>query len=201
MDDIQVVNSVELRGSVASAPEFSHESRGIEFYRFPLEVERLSGAVDSINVIVRRDLAETLEVGGGSKLYVSGELRSFNNKSGQGSRLVITVFARQLVFEDGEDMNLVTLRGTICKNPSLRTTPLGRDICDMMLAVNRRYGRSDYLPCISWGVRARDAAAWSVGTVVRLQGRIQSRKYIKTVDGTAVEKTAYEVSASELEAV
>ena len=200
MDIIQNVNQVELRGTVSHAPEFSHESRGIEFYRFPLEIQRLSGAADTVNIIARKELLDALELDGQPKIYVSGELRSFNNKSGRGSRLVITVFARALVFDDGDDINIVRLHGTLCKLPSLRTTPLGRDICDLMVAVNRRYGRSDYLPCIAWGLKAREASGWPIGTSVVLEGRIQSRRYIKNTDDGAVEKIAYEVSVAELEA-
>ena len=125
---------------------------------------------------------------------VAGEMRSFNNKSGVGPRLVITVFARELWFDDGEDENVVELRGALCKPPNLRVTPLGREICDLMLAVRRRYGRSDYLPCIAWGNCARAAARWDVGAAVWLTGRIQSRAYLKTENGETVEKTAYEVS-------
>ena len=132
------------------------------------------------------------------KLWVEGQLRTFNNRRGQGAKLVITVLARQLGFCDGEDENLVQLTGTLCKAPNLRTTPMGRDICDLMLAVNRHYGRSDYLPCICWGLKAREAAQWNVGTQLRLQGRIQSRNYIKLTEDGPVEKTAFEVSVTEI---
>ena len=198
MDETRKINSVALRGTVGGAIEFSHESRGERFCRFPLEVERLSGTVDRLNVIARQELLETLEPDGCGKLAVSGELRSFNNKSGVGSRLVISVFARRLVFGDGEDANLVELTGTLCKAPNIRVTPMGREICDLMLAVNRRYGRSDYLPCITWGTLAREAAEWQVGDKLTLSGRLQSRRYIKLgEDGSQQEKTAFEVSVSE----
>ena len=150
-------------------------------------------------MVIRQEQLAALEVGGCEKLCVAGELRTFNNRHGEGAKLVITVFARELCFCDEEDSNLVRLRGTLCKAPNLRCTPMGRDICDLMLAVNRHYGRSDYLPCICWGTRARDAALWTVGTVVRLEGRIQSRRYIKVTDQGAVEKTAFEVSVTEIE--
>jgi single-strand DNA-binding protein len=194
MDEMRIINRVELRGSVAERPSFSHENRGEVFLTFPLEVLRLSGAVDRINIVARAELLEELEVTEARKLHVLGELRSFNNKSGEGSRLVITVFARELTFDDGEDINSVQLTGAICKPPNLRTTPMGREICDLMLAVNRRYGRSDYLPCIAWGLRAKEASEWPVGMNVSLDGRIQSRKYIKNLDGIPLEKTAFEVS-------
>ena len=133
------------------------------------------------------------------KIRVTGEVRSFNNRSGEGNRLIITVFARNISLSDEPDHNHVTLTGTLCKKPTLRATPMGREICDMMLAVNRRYGRSDYLPCIAWGLRARECAHWDVGTRVAVEGRLQSRNYIKTVDGVPVEKTAFEVSVTNAE--
>lgn len=128
------------------------------------------------------------------RIQVTGELRSFNNKRGEGARLVITVFAKELGFTDGEDMNVIELAGTLCKPPNLRVTPMGRDICDLMLAVNRRCGRSDYLPCICWGRRAREYSQLQVGDRLSLTGRIQSRPYIKLIEGEPVEKVAYEVS-------
>ena len=199
MDELRIINRVELRGTVAEKPVFSHENRGEHFLTFPLEIQRLSGAVDRINIVAREELLEELEVAAATKLHVLGELRSFNNKSGEGSRLVITVFARELCFDDGEDINAVQLTGAICKPPNLRTTPMGREICDLMLAVNRRYGRSDYLPCIAWGLRAKEASEWPVGRNIRLGGRIQSRNYIKNLDGVPVEKTAFEVSIIDVE--
>ena len=199
MDETRIVNKAELRGTVSCSPQYSHESRGERFFQFPIEIERLSGAVDKINVIARQQLIDELEISQSGKICVIGELRSFNNKSGQGSRLVITVFARDIFFDDGDDLNLVMLRGTICKPPTLRTTPMGREICDIMLAVNRRYGRSDYLPCIAWGIKAKDAAECSIGTAMSLTGRIQSRNYIKTIDDVPIEKTAFEVSIVELD--
>ena len=198
MEDMQICNRVELRGVLAGAPSFSHESRGIAFYTFPLEIERLSGTLDRINIVARLDQLSDIPADAGGKIHVIGELRSFNNKTGTGSKLIITVFAREIQADDGDDLNSVYLLGTLCKTPNLRTTPLGRDICDIMLAVNRRYGRSDYLPCIIWGHRARNAADWTVGTSVSLEGRIQSRKYIKATESEAVEKTAFEVSVTEI---
>lgn len=198
MDDNLVTNFAELCGTVAAAPVYSHSARGVSFCTFPLEIERLSGVFDTINIIVRRDLLETLELREAEKIHLCGETRSFNNKSGEGAKLVISVFAKDIELSDGDDMNLIRLRGTLCKPPNKRTTPMGRDICDLMLAVNRRYGRSDYLPCITWGQSARDAALWDVGTYVQLEGRIQSRSYIKIIDSGPVEKTAYEISVTEI---
>lgn len=198
MEESKTSNHVLLRGVPAEAPHFSHEARGERFYQFPLEIYRLSGAADVINIIAREELVSRLVPDREEKLCVEGELRSFNNKSTDGPRLVITVFAKELWFSDGADENAVMLTGAICKSPSFRVTPMGREICDLMLAVNRRYGRSDYLPCITWGMRAREAASWQTGASVSLTGRIQSRKYNKTVDGVTQEKTAYEVSVIDI---
>lgn len=199
MDEALCRNTVELCGALAAAPRFSHLSRGERFFIFPVETRRLSGAVDTINVVAREALLAALRIEEAERLCVQGELRSFNNRREEGPKLVITVFARALSLAGGgEDVNAITLRGALCKQPVLRVTPMGRDICDLMLAVNRRCGRSDYLPCICWGARARTAALFDVGDGVELTGRVQSRQYIKLIDGEPVEKTAYEVSASEI---
>ena len=136
----------------------------------------------------------------GRRLTVDGQLRSFNNKSGSGSRLVISVFAQLLTSagEEEEDRNRIALRGVICKPPVLRRTPLGRCISDMMLAVNRRYGRADYLPCIAWGQVAMITGNMAVGEALSLEGRVQSRAYTKVVEGCAQERTAFEVSVMHL---
>lgn len=199
MDEALCRNTVELCGALAAAPRFSHLSRGERFFIFPVETRRLSGAVDTINVVAREALLAALRIEEAERLCVQGELRSFNNRREEGPKLVITVFARALSLAGGgEDVNAITLRGALCKPPVLRVTPMGRDICDLMVAVNRRCGRSDYLPCICWGARARTAALYGVGDAVELTGRVQSRQYIKLIEGEPVEKTAYEVSASEI---
>lgn len=201
MEEQTRTNLVELCGTAETNAVFSHESRGERFYRFPLTIHRLSGTADTLNVIVREHLLSSAAIIPGQRLQVSGELRSFNNKHSEGSKLVITVFAHSLLPADGADANSVALRGTICKLPNLRTTPMGREICDFMLAVNRHYGRSDYLPCIAWGIKAKETAQWPVGTVVSLTGRVQSRQYVKVIEGAAVEKTAFEVSVVEIHRV
>jgi primosomal replication protein N len=169
-------------------------SREEAYYLFPLEVQRLSGAVDTLNIMARRELLCQTELLAQPKISIRGELRSFNNKTGSGSRLVLTVFARTILLGDGPDANHVALRGAICKPPNLRRTPMGREICDLMLAISRRYGRSDYLPCISWGQNAAEAGGFPLGSTVALTGRLQSRTYIKQESGRALEKTAFEVS-------
>ena len=200
MDSTCENNFARLCGVMAGAPAFSHSSRGQEFYGFPLEVQRLSGNTDTLNILLRRGQLDALPAAEAGKLLVEGQLRSFNNRRGTGARLVITVLARTLSFCEEEDSNLVRLHGTLCKPPNLRATPMGRDICDLMLAVNRRYGRSDYLPCICWGITAREAVRWAVGDRVALSGRLQSRAYIKLTEDGPVEKTAFEVSVTEIEA-
>ena len=191
-------NLVRLRGTAAGEPQPSHENHGQRFYRFPLSVRRLSGQADVLHVIATGEQLQGLLPLEGRRLAVEGQLRSFNNKSGQGSKLVISVFARMLVPSEEEDLNVIELRGVICKPPVLRRTPLGRCISDMMLAVNRRYGRADYLPCIAWGQVAMVTGRMEVGDVLALEGRVQSRAYTKVIDGEAHERTAYEVSIMHL---
>ena len=191
-------DAVELCGEIVGKPELSHTARDGEYFKFPLAIERLSGTLDIVNVVVSRQMMESLEVEPLPRLRVLGEVRSFNNRSGIGPKLVITVLAKHMEFTDDGYANSVLITGSLCKDPNLRRTPMGREICDMMIAVNRPYGRSDYLPCIAWGSLAREAACWHVGDQVKLSGRLQSRTYIKLLDGQAVEKTAYEISISAL---
>ena len=195
-------NFVQLRGTAAGEPVPSHENHGQQFLRFPLAVRRLSGQTDTLWVIATAEQLRRLTAGAalaGRRLNVDGQLRSFNNKSGCGSRLVISVFAQLLLAaEEGEDQNRIALRGVICKPPVLRRTPLGRCISDMMLAVNRRYGRADYLPCIAWGQVAMITGNMAVGEALSLEGRVQSRAYTKVVEGCAQERTAFEVSVMHL---
>lgn len=191
-------NNLSLCGKVGSVPEFSHQSHGETFKRFPLIIERLSKAYDVINVLVNEKQLKENELNPGDFVSVSGELRSFNNKSGSGSKLVITAFARDIALHTQEYLNELSLTGVICKAPIYRKTPLGREICDLMLAINRRYGRADYLPCIAWGRNAYISSLFSVGTCVEITGRIQSRNYIKMIDGIEHPKITYEVSISSI---
>lgn len=187
-------NRVRLCGRAAGEPALSHINHGEHFYRFPLSVERLSGQEDLLPVILPRRLLEEHPVHTGDTLTLTGQLRSFNNRSGQGPRLVISVFVRELTPGGVAPFNQIQLSGVLCKAPSLRRTPLGREICDLILAVNRRYGRADYLPCIAWGAIAQQTARLPVGSRLTVEGRVQSRGYTKTVDGVGQERTAYEVS-------
>ena len=195
-------NFVQLRGTAAGEPVPSHENHGQQFLRFPLAVRRLSGQTDTLWTIATAEQLRRLAAGQpltGRRLDVEGQLRSFNNKSGCGSRLVISVFAQLLTPTDEEDdQNRIALRGVICKPPVLRRTPLGRCISDMMLAVNRRYGRADYLPCIAWGQVAMITGNMAVGEALSLEGRVQSRAYTKVVEGCAQERVAFEVSIMHL---
>ncbi len=190
----QEQNYVELWGTAAEEPQLSHENHGCRFYKFPLRVERLSGLADYPMILVSETQLREQGIHAGEKLRVTGSLRSFNNKSGQGSRLVLSVLARTLCPGTDEHFNRILLSGCLCKPPVLRRTPLGRSICDIVLAVNRRYGRADYLPCIAWGQLAAVLAEKEVGAHIVLEGRVQSRNYNKTTDGVTQQRTAYEVS-------
>ena len=189
-------NEVELCGTVAAPPVFSHENHGVRFYRVPLAVARLSGQTDTLPLLVRAPLPP--EAQPGARVRALGQLRSYNNRTGPGSRLVLTVHVSSLDPWDGEAVNRVLLRGTLCKLPTLRRTPLGRSICDVMLAVGRRYGRADYLPLIVWGQLAQEVSLKAVGDTLGVEGRFQSRVYTKVIDDTAQQKTAYEVSTMHL---
>ena len=198
MDEVFAANHAELCGTVADAPRFSHESRGIRFFTFPLETRRLSGTSDTVNIVLREGMLLQTPVSGGDRVRIEGELRSFNNRSGVGNRLILTIFTRQLLPDDGEDENHITLTGTVCKQPILRVTPMGREICDIILAVGRRYHRSDYIPVIAWGRQAQEVAAAAVGTQLAVRGRLQSRAYTKVIDGESFERLAFEVSAGDI---
>ena len=187
-------NCITLRGTLAELPIFSHENHNRRFYRFSLEVPRLSGTVDILPVIAEDVLVESIDPSGGEMLTVTGQVRSHNQYVDGVRRLIIFVFAASIVAEDGEPINDVVLEGPLCKEPTYRRTPLGREICDVLLAVNRRYGRADYLPCIAWGAVAQYVAQRTVGERLTVEGRVQSRTYTKQTEAGAEEHTAYEVS-------
>lgn len=192
--DVDFLNQGLLRGRAVGEPQVSHLSHGVTYYSFPLEVERLSGATDTLNVVLPRDLLRACPVEPGLEYECAGEVRSFNNRSGVGGRLIITFFAKNIFPARDVHANQLELRGVLCKAPSLRRTPLGREICDLLLAINRRYGRADYLPCIAWGGLARVCGELSVGDPLRLTGRLQSRAYRKVMADREEERVAYEVS-------
>ena len=194
MEHGRMENDIVLHGRVEERPQISHSNHAELFYAFALAVCRLSGTPDRLNILAPERLLADCPLERGDEVTIRGEVRSFNNRSGQGSKLVITVLARQLLREQGEDENRLTLQGALCKPPVFRCTPLGRNICDMMLAVNRRYGRADYLPCIAWGALAHRCAALAVGDKASLEGRLQSRTYTKNLGDTTQERTAFEVS-------
>lgn len=199
MDEAINNNYAEISGRLTALPRLSHENRGERFYTMPVAVRRLSGTEDTLNVIVREKLMSHLTLETDDRIHIFGQLRSFNNKTDSGAKLVVSIFARDLAKDNAEECNDILLRGTICKTPNLRKTPLGREICDFMLAVNRKYGRSDYLPCIAWGLKAREIAQFPVGTVLTLSGRFQSRQYVKMDGDTPIHKTAYEISVIDYE--
>ena len=165
----QTRNEVLLEGIALEAPALSHENHGTRFYRFPLQVPRLSGTPDTLPVLVPEALLTAVRLE--DPLRVRGQLRSFNNRSGVGNRLVLTVYAQAMDPGSGEPCNRILLSGALCKPPIFRRTPLGRSICDLMLAVSRRYGRADYLPVIAWGQLAVQAARLQVGDTLSLEGR------------------------------
>ena len=194
-------NRAELCGSFVTLPEPSHENHGQFFYHFYLRVERLSGYADVLRVVVPERTLFSVELEGGDRIFVRGQVRSYNERTEEGRRLRIFVFADFLENREGEALNDVSLNGTVCRPPVLRRTPLGREICDLMLAVNRRYGRADYLPCIAWGTLAQRSARLNVGDGVRLEGRLQSRSYTKLTEAGQVKRVAFEVSIMTMELV
>lgn len=189
-------NQAELEGVVQDLPAYSHENHGKPFYRCLLEIPRLSGQADILPLLLPETLREAAVPG--ERLRVRGQLRSYNNRSGQGSRLVLSTYVLSAEEPAGESCNRITLGGVLCKAPIYRRTPLGRSICDLMLAVSRRYGRADYLPLIAWGQLASQLSRRSVGDVLALEGRIQSRGYRKHTEEGTEERTAYEVSLTAL---
>lgn len=188
-------NTITVRGQLVALPEFSHENHGRQFYRFTLEVARLSGAVDLLPVIVQQQVLESIDPSAGEMLTVRGQIRSHNQRREGARRLMIFIFADTVCAEDGPPVNDAMVEGTLCREPIYRRTPLGRDICDVMLAVPRAFHRADYLPCILWGRTAQEISACHTRDRVRIYGRLQSRIYTKLTEEGAQERTAYELSA------
>ena len=203
-DKILENNQVSIVGEIISDFQYSHEVYGEGFYMVEVAVSRLSNFSDYIPLMISERLIDTSQSYIGQKVYVTGQFRSYNRHEELKNRLVLSVFVREIEFieEETEEMksNQILLDGYICKDPIYRKTPLGREIADLLVAVNRSYGKSDYIPCICWGRNARCAARLEVGVHVQIWGRIQSREYVKRLNEDEVEKrTAYEVSVSKIE--
>ena len=196
-------NEVHLAGYVDAEPIFSHEVYGEKFLIFPLRVKRLSDISDIINITVSERLVKISPIQKDDFIKVSGQFRSYNNYSQTGNKLVLTVFALDLSHiedEDGENPNYIYLNGFVCKKPVYRVTPFGREITDILIAVNRAYNKSDYMPCIAWGRNARFSSDLEVGTNIKIWGRIQSREYQKKLsEDETITKTAFEISISKME--
>ena len=203
-------NYLVLIGNIISDKTFSHEIYGEKFYLFNLEVPRLSGNADIIPITISERLIANFDLSIGRKVVVEGQFRSYNSYEGERNRLVLTVFAKDIIEYNEEQeeeqkekvSNEVVLKGYICKKPIYRQTPFGREIADILLAVNRAYNKSDYIPCIAWGRNARFCENMEVGTEVKIVGRVQSRIYEKKFeDGRVEQRVAYEVSIGSLEVV
>ena len=190
-----ICNTVTLRGTLHELPRFSHENHGKSFFRFLLEVPRLSGAVDILPVIAEESVLSGIDPSGGGMITVVGQIRSHNSRVDGIRRLLIFVYAGAVIAEDGEPINDVTICGPLCKEPVYRRTPLGREICDVMLAIPRAFHRADYLPCILWGRIAQEVSSCHVRDEVTVCGRLQSRVYTKLTEDGPEERTAYEISA------
>lgn len=199
-------NQAVLAGAVLSPPVISHKSYGETFYNFALGVDRKSGYRDVIQIIVSDRLIWNLEFVPGDTVEIHGQVRTYNEELEGRNKLNVVVFAREFQCceenEKPEHENRISLEGYICKKPVGRISPLGREICDIMLAVNRMYNKSDYIPCIAWGRNAGYASSLGIGTKIAITGRIQSREYRKREnDGSISLKTAYEISILKLEAL
>lgn len=204
-------NYLVLIGNIVSEKTFSHEIYGESFYLFNLEVPRLSGNEDIIPITISERLIANFDLSVGKKVVVEGQFRSYNSYENERNRLVLTVFAKDIMEyneseqqEEGKEKvsNEVVLTGYICKKPIYRKTPFGREIADLLLAVNRAYNKSDYIPCIAWGRNARFCENMEVGTEVKVVGRVQSRTYEKKYeDGRVEQRVAYEVSIGSLEVI
>ncbi|MGI6700937.1 MAG: single-stranded DNA-binding protein [Christensenellales bacterium] len=192
-------NKVYLTGTIISEPEFSHEVFGEGFYEMKITVPRLSEQYDILPITISERLIEDNLIKVNKQISIAGQFRSYNKIEGAKSRLMLTVFVREINTEESPAVNLIELNGYICKPPIYRTTPFKREICDILIAVNRAYNKSDYIPCIAWGRNARFIKNAEVGEKVKLSGRIQSRDYQKQMpDGKIETKTAYEVSISKI---
>ena len=197
-------NYLTLVGEVTGEKCFSHEMYGEKFYTFELSVSRLSGSEDVIPITISERLFGKDTLTKGNKLLVKGQFRSYNSHENERNRLILTVFAKDIVVvdEDETTINEVVLIGHICKAPIYRETPFGREITDLLLAVNRAYNKSDYIPAITWGRTARFCSELEIGTKVKIIGRVQSRQYEKKLENDIIEtRVAYEISTISLEVI
>ena len=202
MDNLMLNNKIYLEGKVTSELEFSHEMYGEGFYTFNLDVMRLSDSVDTLNITVSERLLSDMQLIIGSDVIVEGQLRSYNKFIDGSNKLILTVFARNIepCMERSKNPNEIFLDGYICKEPIYRTTPFGREIADVLLAVNRAYNKSDYIPTIAWGRNSRFCQTLEVGDNIKVWGRLQSREYQNKVsENEVIKKIAYEVSISKME--
>ncbi len=192
-------NIVNIYGEIYTMPEYSHEVYGEEFYEFILKVNRLSDSYDLVPVTISNRLINDFKIG--KKIGIEGQFRSYNKQVDNKSKLMLTVFVRNLVdYNELTNPNYIEVIGYVCKEPTYRTTPFNREICDILIAVNRSYNKSDYLPLIAWGRNARYSKNFKVGDRIKIVGRIQSRDYVKKIsDEESVTKTAYEVSLNKIE--
>ena len=203
-DKIMENNQVEIMGRIASEFVFSHQVFGEGFYLVDVLVKRLSDSEDCIPVMISERLMDITQDYIGEYIHVIGQFRSYNRHEEKRNRLVLSVFVREWDFreteEENEKTNQIFLDGYVCKDPVYRRTPLGREIADLLLAVNRSYGKSDYIPCICWGRNARFASGFEVGSHIQILGRIQSREYVKRIGEDETEhRIAYEVSVSKVD--
>jgi len=196
-------NKVVVGGEIISEPKFSHEIYGENFYEFNLKINRLSDSFDIIPITISDRLLTGKELKIGDKIEGVGQYRSYNKLEGEKSRLMLTIFLREFEKTEAiEQTNNIEIIGFVCKEPIYRTTPFNREICDVLLAVNRNYGKSDYIPCIAWGRNARFVKDFKVGDKVKVEGRIQSREYQKKLENDEIQtKVAYEVSLSRISLV
>lgn len=202
MENSMLNNKIYLEGKVISELQFSHEMYGEGFYTFYMEVSRLSEAKDELFITVSERLIGGMDIKVGTELMIEGQLRSYNKFMDGSNRLILTVFARNIYYceEKSKNPNQIYLDGFICKEPVYRTTPFGREISDILLAVNRAYNKSDYIPTIAWGRNSRFCKTLKVGDNIKVWGRLQSREYQKKVSDTeTIKKIAYEVSISKME--
>ena len=190
-------NSLQLKGKIIEVPKYSHSVLGEGFFETSIEVKRLSNEVDILPVTISERLIDGLKAG--DEICIKGQFRSYNKLEGMHSKLMLTVFVREIVEDfDSVQTNNINLVGYICKEPIYRTTPFGREIADLLLAVNRAYNKSDYLPCIAWGRNARFVKDLQIGEKLEINGRVQSRNYQKRIGDDIVTKTAYEISINSI---